>query len=433
MAPGRGLRRALSNLSLKALSLALERGCRLWVTIAAAPVLGQAAFGRFAFASTVTALLALSTDLGLGLWTTRALARDRHGGSRVVRVGLALRGLATLPYGVAIAIAAMLSSEPEVRAALSILGVAALLNAFADHVGAILRGHERFDDEARLNAVRAIATAVAGLGALELRRSLTGLCAGLAVAAAAGFVYALARVLRLHPLRRLGAEPAIDRVLARAALGQSVPIWIGGLLSLLYFKIDTVFVRALAGDAELGAYAAAYKFFEGAHLVPAVVMAVTFPELARAHADPAERRRLERLLASCLLALGVAMGAACFFGSTPLVALVFGPDFHRAAASLRVLALGVPLLYVNSGLTHFLVARDRERVTTGLALMMLALVVVLDVVLIPQRAGPGAALATVLAEVVLTACCLGVLWTRRTPARTPPSVQGSPRTDRTAA
>jgi len=134
-----------------------------------------------------------------------------------------------------------------------------------------------------------------------------------------------------------------------------------------------------------------------------------------------------------LLALGVAMGAACFFGSTPLVALVFGPDFHRAAASLRVLALGVPLLYVNSGLTHFLVARDRERVTTGLALMMLALVVVLDVVLIPQRAGPGAALATVLAEVVLTACCLGVLWTRRTPARTPPSVQGSPRTDRTAA
>ena len=168
--------------------------------------------------------------------------------------------------------------------------------------------------------------------------------------------------------------------------------------------------------------------------MPAVVMAVTFPELARAHADPAERRRLERLLASCLLALGVVMGAACFFGSSPLVAWVFGADFHRAAASLRVLALGVPLLYVNSGLTHFLVARDRERVTTWLALMMLVLVVVLDLVLIPQRAGPGAALATVLAEVVAHRVLPGGARDRGgRPARTPPSVQESPRTDRTAA
>jgi O-antigen/teichoic acid export membrane protein len=430
--PGRELRRALSNLSLKAVSLGLERGCRLLVTIAAATVLGQAGFGRFAFASTLTALLALGTELGLGLWTTRALARDLSDGARIVRVSLALRGLAVLPYALAVSLAVLLCTDREVRIALSLLAVAALLNAIADHAGAILRGGERFADEARLNGARAVATVLAGLTGLEATRSLTGLSAGLAIAAMASCAYALVAIARLRLLRAPTAR-AIDWSLARATLRQSVPIWIGGMLSLLYFKIDTLFVRALAGDAELGAYAAAYKFFEGAHLVPAVVLAVAFPQLARAHTDPERRRMLERLLAACLLALGIGFGAASYAFSSSLVAWVFGPGFHRADASLRILALGMPLLYLNFGLTHYLVARDRERVTTWLALMMLVLTVALDVVLIPRRQGPGAALATVLAEVALSASCLGVFGARGAASRTPQTAQPSPRTDRTAA
>jgi O-antigen/teichoic acid export membrane protein len=425
-----GERGALSNLALKAASLGLERGCRFLVTVVAAPVLGQAAFGRFAFASTVTMLLALGTDLGLSLWTTRALARDRSHGTPVVRVGLTLRGLAALPFSLAVAVVAALTGERDLRAALVLLGAAALVNSLVDHVGAILRGYDRFADEARLNTARAILTAVAGLAALSVGRSLAGLCAGLAVAAALSSVYALVLVVRLHPSL---FRTDLDRTLVRVALEQGFPIWIGGLLSLLYFKVDTLFVRAMAGDAELGAYAAAYKFFEGAHLIPAVVMAVAFPRLARAHVDPFQRRRLEHRIGACLLGLGLGVGAGCFFAGPALVAWIFGPSFERSVVSLRVLAAGVPLLYLNLGLTHFLVARDRERVNTWLALMMLAVTVVLDVLLIPRRAGPGAALATVLAEVVLTASCVAVLTTRSAAARTQPSVRATPRTDRTAA
>jgi O-antigen/teichoic acid export membrane protein len=424
-------RRALSNLTLKAVSLGLERGCRFLVTVVAAPILGQAAFGRFAFAWTVTALLAFGTDLGLGLWTTRALARSGGEGAGIVRVSLTLRGLSAIPYGLAVAVAVALTRDRELRAAIVLLAVAALVNAFADLVAAILRGYERFADEASLNAARAVATTVAGVTALALDRSLTGLCAGLTVAAAGGCAYALVLIVRLH--RPWSSWTGLDRTLARLALEQGLPIWIGGLLSLLYFKIDTLFVRAMAGDAELGAYAAAYKLFEGANLLPAVVMAVTFPLLARAHADPARGRRLERLVGSCLLLLGLAVGTACLLAGPALIAWIFGPSFQRAVSSLRVLAAGIPLLYLNFGLTHFLLARDRERLTTWLALMMLVVTVVLDVVLIPLRAGPGAALATVLAEVALTASCLVALGMQKAPAQTRPSVRATPRTDRTAA
>ena len=88
--------------------------------------------------------------------------------------------------------------------------------------------------------------------------------------------------------------------------------------------------------------------------------------------------------------------------------------YVHAVVSLRVLAVGLPLVIVNYGLTHFLLARDKGNVAFWLAAMMLALTVALDLCLIPRHQGPGAALATVLAEVVLTAACIGVLRRRRT-------------------
>ena len=436
MAIGRDFRDTLRNVSLKGVSLGLERACRLLVTFAAARVLGEAAFGRFAYVSTATALLAVGSDLGLGVWTTRALARSREDGDRVVRVGLALRGLASFPYGLAVAGAAWLLFRGEERIAVVLLGVAALANAFVDHFGAILRGYERFGDEARLNASRAGFLGAAGFAALMFGRTITALCTGFAVSGLGSLVYGLTILGRLHPLRGrpLRADAQNERALARAALAQSLPVWFAGLVSLLYFKVDTFFVRSFSGNAELGAYAAAFKFFEGSMIVPAVLLAVAFPRLARAHiGDRDAQRLLELRLGLVLLALGLCAGASCFLGAAPLVRLGCGPAFGRAVFSLRVLAFGLPLLYLNFGLTHFLVARDLGQATLWLALMMLVLNVALDLALVPRGSGPGAALATVLSEVALTAGCVLCLTMKGSRAHRLPSTPEEPRRDRRAA
>jgi O-antigen/teichoic acid export membrane protein len=397
----------LRNLTLKTGSLGIEKVCRLLVVIASARALGQAAFGRFVFASTVTALLAFGTDLGLGVWTTRELARKRLESDRVVGVGLVLRGFASVPYAVVVTLTATLAVHGETGVAVLLLGVSALLAAFVDHFGAILRGQERFGEEARLIASRAVLTSAGGLAGLALGRSLAALCCGLMAASLGSFGYGAAMLLGRKSVARLPSTS--DLVLAKTALAQSLPIWLAGLLSLLYFRIDTVFVKSFAGDSALGAYGAAYKLFEGSMVFPAILLAVIFPRLARAQDDPSDRRGLEVRTTAALLTLGLAGAVVGFFGGSELVRLVFGRGFEHAVASLRILALGVPLVYANYGLTHFLIARDRARVTTLLALMMLAANVGLDVAFIPSLLGPGAAWATVLSEVALSTACLAAL------------------------
>jgi PST family polysaccharide transporter len=408
--PGRDLGSIARNLSLKALSLGLERGSRLLITLLAAPVLGKASFGVFVFAAAVTAFVALAADLGIGVWSTRALARSQSDRSSVVRASLLFRAATALPYATVVAVLALAQSG-EARIAMALLGAFALFNAFADHFCAVFRGTEEFGLEARLNGLRAFLTLAFGAFALTVGRSLASVASAMALSSAAAALYGMTEVLRLHGVSLSPASwrTAFGPLGLRGILRESVPIGVAGLVSLLYFKVDTVFVRSFAGDAELGAYGAAYKLFEAAMLVPSAVLAVLFPRLVRVHDSPRERRRLERAIVGSLFGLGVLLGAVAALARAPLVRLLFGPEFQRSEDSLWVLACGIPVVFVNYGLTHFLIARHRERVNSVLAFMMLVVVVALDLALIPTHAGPGAAAATAISELFLTAGCLVAL------------------------
>jgi O-antigen/teichoic acid export membrane protein len=397
-------RTALGNVLVKALSVPVEKACRILLMVVAAPWLGAAAFGSYQFALATTTMLALCTDLGLGIWTTRALARDRARASIIVGTALRIRFMAVVPYLAIVALSAAIAGPGDTRRALVLLGLAALVNAFIDYLVAIFRGFERLADEARLNVLRALLIALGGLGALRAGRSVSSLAAGLLAGLVASAGYGL-WVLR----RRYGIgvrTGSFDGMLARSAAAEAFPLWLAGLLSLLYFKGDVVILKVFSGDAEIGAYSAAYKIFEGLMILPAVVLAATFPPLARANNQREKQRRWEVALVALLLTLGVGVGGVLFLGSGRIVALLYGAGFTRAVPSLRVLSLAVPILFVNFGLTHFLIARDLEQRNVVFAGLMLVVNVAVNLILIPRLGGPGAAWATLITEVALFTCCL---------------------------
>ena len=410
-------RTAAANVVYRAISVAVEKGCRFALILIAARILGRTVFGAYQFALTLTALFAMVADLGLSTWTIRGLARDRGRSREIAAVGFRVRGLAVVPFLVAAAIAAQLSGPGESRTLIVVLGVATLANMFADYAGAIFRGLERLRDEAVLNIVRAVlVTAAALVGLYAGGRSATGLAVGMAagslVSAGYGRWLVISRTDALAGDRsHLAGAGAL-----RQALVESAPIWVGTLLGLLYFKIDVLLVRAIAGDAELGTYSAAFKVFEAATILPTIVMAAGLPPLARAHRDPVRRRHWERLLAGILLAMGGLVAAVAYGARRPIVALLFGADFVAAVPSLGIIAAAIPLSFLNAGLLQFLVARGLERRNVVVSGVVLMINVGVNLVAIPRLGGPGAAWATVVTEAAVTLGCLLALRLRSTRA-----------------
>ena len=178
-----------------------------------------------------------------------------------------------------------------------------------------------------------------------------------------------------------------------------------------------VIVRGLAGDAELGAYSAAYKVFEAVMVLPSVVMAAAFSPLARSHGDPRRRRRWESVLGAALFGLGALVGGLLYLGGDRIVGALFGVGFERARASLRILAATVPVMFLNAGLIQFLIARGLEWRNLALSVLLLAINVGANVAIVPRLGGPGAAWATLVTEAALAIGCLAVLRFGRGPAR----------------
>ena len=412
-APGGGetgdLRRALGNMAAKAGSLVVERGAQLALLLGAGRMLGVASFGRFSYANGVTGVLAFGTDLGLTLWTTRALARDRDPAfaARVLGTAFRLRVYAIAPYFACLAALAAAFGAGEVRQVLLPIGVAALARVFLDHARAVFRARERIGDEGKVNAVVASLATGGGLAAVAIsHRGLAALAVGMMVGTLAGAVYGFRLLGR-------GYGPwtgALDRGLARRMLREALPFWVAGLLSLTYARGDVVILRALAGDAEVGAYRAAGQLFDVAKNLPAVVMTAMFPQLARYFRHARDRlRRTERGLTGSLLLSGLLAGVALATVVGLVARRVLGPDFARIVPVLHVLALALPLLFVNCGLTHFLVARDLgvlHMIFTG---AMLPISAAANLALDRGRGAPGAAWSVLIAEAFLTVCCLVAL------------------------
>jgi O-antigen/teichoic acid export membrane protein len=82
-------------------------------------------------------------------------------------------------------------------------------------------------------------------------------------------------------------------------------------------------------------------------LLPAAVMAVTFPMLVQT-ADT----RLVRRIGAALTVAGVALALVCGLGSSLIVTLVYGAPYLYAAPTFAILSLALPLFFLNYALTH---------------------------------------------------------------------------------
>jgi O-antigen/teichoic acid export membrane protein len=193
-------------------------------------------------------------------------------------------------------------------------------------------------------------------------------------------------------------------------LREALPFYLAGAFTLVYARADVLLLKPLSTDAEVGAYRAAGQLVDVVKQLPVLLMTATFPQLARGYQDSrAGLVRTERALIGLLLGGGLLIGATLAVAADPIIMLLFGAEFARAVPALRVLAVAVPLAFVNCGVLHFFVARDRGSLNLAFAAAMVAVSAGMNLALDRRLGAVGAAAATVVTEAMLCACCLYAL------------------------
>ena len=191
----------------------------------------------------------------------------------------------------------------------------------------------------------------------------------------------------------------VDLALIRDWLWQGLPFAATFAITTIYFKIDVPILNFFRGDYETGLYVAAYKPFEALLFLPLTMLNVVFPVLAIYHRE-AEGRVLWAVgrFYKSLLLLGWPITIGTFLlvqGLRPLY------QFGGSAVSLRILSVGIVLMFVSNAFVAALNAIDRQLSFTWAALASMLVNIVLNLLLIPPFGYLGASWATVLTELAL--------------------------------
>ncbi|MCL5958445.1 MAG: oligosaccharide flippase family protein [Chloroflexi bacterium] len=367
-------------------------------------LLGPENIGKYTFAIIVVGYFEILTSFGLNTLLTREVAKDRSLGNRylantaIVRL-LLTAGSAPIIAGLILFWQATNGLDAATVWAIVLLAVALVPANIAGALSSVFYAHERMEYPAAISLVTTLLKVTLGVVALLAGWGFVGLAAvsilvNLLTALIFGF---LVRGVLFKPRLEL------DWKLSRGMMGVSLPLMINILLATLFFRIDIVLLQWIKGPVIVGFYATAYKFIDGLSIIPTSFTVALFPVLSR-YADSSRESfvRAYILAVRLLLMVGVPIAVGTFFLAEPIVLLFGGRQYlPHSVIALQAVILFLPFSYLNSVTQYVLIALNQQRFITLSFVIAAAFNISGNLILIPRYSYVGAAIITILSEIVL--------------------------------
>jgi O-antigen/teichoic acid export membrane protein len=279
-------------------------------------------------------------------------------------------------------------------------------SAVSGAVTAVLYAYERMSVPALVGIGTAVLNVALGLLFVLTGWGVVGLALAALLATVATAVVFWAIMRRNYPdVAAARPEQGLSRPAAVSLLSDGWPLMLNALLVGLFFRVDQFIIKPIAGGLAVEQYNAAYSYLNFLLIITPAVTLALFPRMARHAVSDRPRLAYEYELAlRVMLILSVPLVALTFWFAPLLVSIVTGGKegyLPESAVALRILIFFLPLSFVNGVTQYVLIALDRQRLITGVFAATVAFNLAVNLVLVPVMGIYGAALTTVLSEVVL--------------------------------
>ncbi len=365
--------------------------------------LGPEKLGIAQFYFVVFTYLVLLNDPGLSVLGTREHGRAT---GRLTSPGTLLGArlaLSVPTIGIALFLAAI-SSLPGTgdQGITAILVIATVASAFSLR-WLLLAGHA-------FGTVALIELAAAALqlgGALVVLALGLGGVAGLAVLAGGPTAVAVLTYLRVG-LRGEVVRPRFDLDAVRV-VRTALPLGIAAFAIAIYYSADSLILGVTRTSGEVGIYAAAYRIVLATLALPVIVHGVALPVVAKSFdRDARTTERVVRGLTGWLMLISIPAAVTIALTAPGIVGMLYGSAFDASALPLSILVFSLVTVSANVPLAVLVLASRRDRAYLAVTVVGAVVNVALNLVIIPRYGVAGAALTTLVSEVVVLASLIAL-------------------------
>ena len=365
--------------------------------------LGDVGFGKYSFAVTFAGLFAILSDLGMGGLLTREVARDKNSvGKYFGNVSLIKTLLSVIVYVLIVITINLMNYPADTKLAVYILGFYVLFDSFTlNFFCPIYRAFEKMEYEALVKVIKNFIIVALGLLVIYLDLGFVALVSAFLVGSIFGFVVGLLVVAKRFTKPKI----EIDFEFCKEFVNKALPFAMAGIFVPIYFNIDKVMLSVMKGDAAVGWYSGATTLVYALLIIPSAFNGSIFPIMSRWYIT--DKNSLKVLYEKSfkyllMLALPIAVGTTIL--ADRIVLLVLGEEFVNSIIVLQILVWVLVFMFLNNLIGSVLGAINKQMVGATFAGVAALLNILLNLLLIPEFGGVGAAIATIATEGVGFIC-----------------------------
>lgn len=392
-------RRISKNISLLFIAQIITYLIGFFITMYIARYLGAEGFGILSLALSITAILGITADLGLGTYIVREISKNKLLTDKYVsNTALMKVFLSFITFFLIFVLLNLSGYNETIKTVVYIITISVVINAFGSVLTSVFQANERME----YLSVSSILNS-----SLMLTGTLIGIYFGLDILYFAA-IYVIANSINLiyiiviYLWKYSFPKIDIDFSFWKPTIKEAWPFGITGLSGTIYTYIDSILLSFYSSSEVVGWYSAAYRLMIITLFIPTAVNTAIFPVMSRFHVSAKDSLQLmyEKYF-KYMLILGIPIGFGTTILSDKIILLIYGQNYSESIIALQILIWTMVLTFAGASFVQLLQSINKQLLITKISIICVIFNIMLNLVLIPKFSYIGASIATVFTEIIL--------------------------------
>ena len=387
------------NMSWLFISQIIASICGFVWTILIARYLGVNDYGILGFAISLTGILSILFDFGIGFHSVRHIATNYDSAPKYLGNAIPLKSLFSIFGFIVTLIILIIINANEITIIVTLLfTIEQIIKKFVELMNATFQAFEEGKYQGIGNTILNVLLLIFILITITTDFGIIGIA----------FSYILANTIALiyeyYVFNKHITKPVfeLDKTFCKAITLAALPFAASVILNNIYYSIDIVMLSKIVGNYATGIYNATYKLISVLTLFYSVYTAVIFPVMSKFFKNDKKLLLIsyEKSIKYLMLVM-IPLAIGTMFYSLDIIQLIYGHEYDQAAPVLSILIWTVCLLFISGAGNTLLNASHKEVAVTKIYAVAAVFNVIFNFFMIPHFSYNGAAITTVLSDIII--------------------------------
>ncbi|RAP53836.1 MAG: polysaccharide biosynthesis protein [Methanosphaera sp. rholeuAM130] len=401
------VRTLVKNTGVLFLSQLISYVLAFFYTLYSARYLGTTNFGIISFATAISGLFAIFTDLGLSTLTIREVARDKdrtykymgnHGSIKMI--------LSIITMLVLVGFVNIGTFDETTKMVVYLVGSSVIINAFSGTFTSMFRAHEQMEYQSIADIINAVCMFIGVLYCVFTKQSVIAVSLVYLLSSLVMLTYSFIICTRNYGLIHF----QFDFKFWKYLIYNAFPLAITSIFALISFKMNTILLKMFTSSAVVGEYTAAFNLMQALIFIPTVYSTAIMPIFSKFYVDRKDmldysyKKSLKYLT---LLSIPIVFGTMVL--SDKIIMFIYGASYVNTIDILRIIIWALPAIFLSYILGISIASINKQHETVKATFICLILSTVGNLILIKYFGGIGAAMITVLNEISMVVFYLYIM------------------------